>query len=355
MLHQDVDFSFATWLEQGAIIGKVGKWVEVHWGLPVPFSTEGELTAPAIYRTAFFHENQQPWLQYPHSKKMLWREWKQIVSDEIKQRSAVETAMVWEEPSEAQFKKVFQDIKKEMKSKKIQKAVPVVTAKALKTKSPQGAVLKALKLSPINTYVYGCWTAEEGFFGFSPEVLFVREKKPTIKTMALAGTRKKEHFQQDPEDFLKDPKEIKEHQFVVDDIAQRLSGLGKVKIGRTAFLELNFLTHLYTPLQVTATEETRFSQLVEVLHPTPALGIVPREHMALLKKWRDSSDILGSPFGIRWSPSEFLCLVAIRKIQWNATHYFIGSGCGVVDESRFEEEWQELRMKRESVRKIFQL
>lgn len=351
-----MELSFSTWLKQGAIIGKVGKWVEVHWGEPLSFADESSLTRPAVYQTSFFHDQTNPWLQYPLSQRMTWKEWKQWVTDEIKRRGKIHTEELdWEEPSEAVFKKVFQDIKKEMKSKKVQKAVPVITAKAARTQSPENAILNALKLSPVNTYVYGNWNSQNGFFGFSPEVLFLREKKNVIKSMALAGTRKKEHYLQDPEDFLKDPKEVKEHQFVVEDILKRLQTLGKTKSGSTSFLELNFLTHLYTPLQVTLSQEVNFSQLVELMHPTPALGILPREQIALLKKWRESSEILGAPFGIRWSDTESLCLVAIRKIQWNETHYMIGSGCGIVEESDFEEEWQELRLKRESVRKTFQL
>lgn len=351
-----MEFSLEAWFKQGAIIGKVGKWVELHWGDPVAMEEESTLSQPAIYQTTFFHETSAPWLQYPQRKRLLWNEWKALVLGAIKSREKIKLKIEsWEEPNKAQFKKIFQDIKKEIKSKNIQKAVPVVTARAEKIKSPPQAILDALKASPVNTYVFGQWHSQEGFFGFSPEVLFLREKKNVIKTMALAGTRKKEKYLQDPEDFLKDPKELKEHQYVIDDITQRLQALGKVKIGKTSFLELNFLTHLYTPLQVACAADTSFSKLIETLHPTPALGIVPREKMEFLKRWRDRSEILGAPFGIRWNDNEFLCLVAIRKIQWNETHYYIGSGCGVVEESDLEEEWQELRMKRESVRKTFQL
>ena len=354
-------FKFSSWLEQGSIIGKVGKWVEVHWGQPTSAKREALTTGPAFFHTTFFRDGSEPWLQYPHSQRFVWKDWKALVVEELKRQvidKTAETATAetdWEEPSEAAFKKVFQDIKKEIKSKKIQKAVPIVTAKAAKTIPPAIAILRALKMSPVNTYVYGHWHKEHGFFGFSPEVLFLRENKNVIKTMALAGTRKKEHYQQDPEDFLRDPKELKEHQYVVDDIVNRLKDFGKTKVGKTAFLELNFLTHLYTPLQVTSTVDLSFEQMIAALHPTPALGIVPREQMELLKKWRHQSDILGAPFGIRWSATEYLCLVAIRKIQWDDSHYFIGNGCGIVEESQFAEEWQELRAKRDSVRKTFQL
>ncbi len=350
-----MEFSFSAWLKQGAIIGKVGKWVEVLWGEPSLHKQEENLKSPAIYHNSFFRESKNTWSVYPHSQRFNWKDWKQLIVAELKQHKFEESEMDWQEPNKAAFTKVFQNIKKEIKQKTIQKAVPVVVSQAPRQLSPELSILQALKMSPVNTYVFGSWGPEDGFLGFSPEILFLREKKNVIKTMALAGTRKKEQYQQDPEEFLRDPKEMKEHQFVIDDIIKRLEPLGKVKSSKTSFLELNFLTHLYTPLQVTLTESLSFEKLVAVLHPTPALGIVPREQEPLLKKWREEEKYLGAPFGIRWSETEYLCLVAIRQLQWNKSHYFISSGCGIVEESDLDEEWQELRMKRESVRRMFHL
>lgn len=350
-----MEFSFDSWLDQGAIIGKVGRWVEVYWGPQKKFLDEAALPGPALFQSRFFVEGSGEWVVYAHSQRWTWREWKTVLASEIKKRPFTDTDVEWVEPNAASFKKIFQEIQREIKNKKIKKAVPVVTSKAAKTKPVWQPILLALKQSPINTYVYGQWSEGLGFLGFSPEILFLREKKNLVKTMALAGTRKKEHYLQDPEDFLRDPKELKEHQFVVDDIVARLQTFGKVKVSKTSFLELNYLTHLYTPIQVAVPTEFSFTQGVQTLHPTPALGVVPRTEMDLLKKWREGTELLGTPFGVRWGPNEYLCLVSIRKLQWDQSHYFISSGCGVVEESQFDEEWSELRLKRDSVKRTFQL
>ena len=95
--------------------------------------------------------------------------------------------------------------------------------------------------------------------------------------------------------------------------------------------------------------------MVECLHPTPALGVAPREQLGLLKKWRGGKDRLGAPFGIRWEPDQFLSVVAIRQLSWDENFFYIGNGCGVVAESELDDEWQELKLKRDSVRKMFRL
>jgi menaquinone-specific isochorismate synthase len=173
--------------------------------------------------------------------------------------------------------------------------------------------------------------------------------------MALAGTRQKEKFTEDPESFLRDPKELREHQIVIDDIVERLQTAGTVKVGKTASLELNYLAHLYTPIQMASNDELSFEKLVDLLHPTPALGISPRAQIELLRKWRDPKDILGAPFGVRWEKGAYLCVVAIRQLQWDEKFYYIGNGCGIVAESEFDDEWNELKIKRDSVRRMFKL
>jgi menaquinone-specific isochorismate synthase len=351
-----VEFSFENWLKQGAIIGKVGKWVETHWGEPLFFKTEAELEGPAFYKNNFFLSQAKPWMSFPHSRRWEWKDWQQLQRQTTKSLGpAAHKKLKWEEPDKKNFEKVFKQIKKEITAKNILKAVPVVSSRAEKTVEPEGPLHLALQQAPKNTYLHGAWSKGEGFLGFTPEILFLSEKDKKIKTMALAGTRSKEIFAQDPEDFLRDPKEQKEHQLVVQDILQQLTTLGKAKSGKTGLLELNYLVHLYTPLQVTSEKNTGFEELVKLLHPTPALGVFPRTQFSLLKDWREGSDFLGAPFGIRWSDINYICLVAIRNLRWDQTHYYIDNGCGVVEESQLDEEWRELKSKRESVKKVFKV
>jgi len=352
-----VDFKFDQWLHEGAIIGKVGKWVEAFWGSAESLASESDLgKRPAIYQSNFFHESPRPWKTFAKSQRFEWKEWRALMLESAKPKSSEETPdLDWQDPSESDFKKTFNDIKKDIRSGKIIKAVPVVYSKAARSGGVEVPLFHALKQSPKNTYIYGSWSQQGGSFGFTPEVLFLSENEKKVKTMALAGTRQKEAFAQDPESFLRDPKELREHQIVVDDIVERLQPFGKIKVSKTASLELNYLAHLYTPIQLIAAEDFSFEKLVDLLHPTPALGISPRSQAELLRKWRDAKDILGAPFGVRWSASSYLCVVAIRQLQWDDKFFYIGNGCGIVAESEFEDEWYELKIKRDSVRRMFRL
>jgi menaquinone-specific isochorismate synthase len=343
------------WLLQGAIIGKVGKWVEVFWGDPEFEDKEKKLSKTTVYRTSFFREEPKPWVIFPKSQRFEWKEWRDFIQQHVPPVSTSLPPLLWQEPSKDDFKKTFNDIRKQITAGKIIKAVPLVYSKAPKARPLDVALAHALKQSPKNTYIYGYWTAHDGFFGFTPEILFFCEEDRKIKTMALAGTRRAEAFAQDPEEFQRDPKEMREHQIVIDDIVERLKTAGKVRVGRTATLELNYLAHLYTPIQLTGVEPLTFQQLVELLHPTAALGVSPRDQLQLLRDWRDANDRLGAPFGVRWDAEHFLSVVAIRQVSWDENFYYIGNGCGIVAESNLEDEWQELKMKRESVRKMFRL
>jgi isochorismate synthase EntC len=351
-----VEFNFENWLKQGAIIGKVGKWAEVHWGEPQFFKSEGELPGAAFYKNNFSLSQNKPWIVFPYSKRWDWKAWRQLQQKNYKSLgSPAPKTLKWEEPDKKAFEKIFKLIKKEIHTKTIMKAVPVVSSRAEKSISPDLPLMLALQSAPKNTYLHGIWSGEEGFLGFTPELLFLSEKEQKIKTMALAGTRSRDVFIQDPEEFLRDPKEQKEHQLVVQDILAQLNTIGKGKNGKTGLLELDYLVHLYTPLQVTSDRKVSFDELVSLLHPTPALGVYPRLQFSLLKAWREGMDFLGAPFGIRWSESNYICLVAIRNLRWDKTHFFIENGCGIVEESQFEDEWRELKAKRESVKKVFRV
>ena len=94
--------------------------------------------------------------------------------------------------------------------------------------------------------------------------------------------------------------------------------------------------------------------LIRKLHPTPALGPLPRttETMSQLIGWRQRLDCpaqFGAPFGVLHN-GRFEAIVAIRGIWCDGTHIRIPAGCGIIEASRLVNEWRELRLKRESVK-----
>jgi len=122
-------------------------------------------------------------------------------------------------------------------------------------------------------------------------------------------------------------------------------------------MDLGELVHFYTPIEVALFEERKAHDLVKRLHPTPALGPLPRtsETVEGLVEWRERLGCpsgFGAPFGL--SDEEGVeVLVAIRMMYRKGEEVFLPSGCGVIEESRLTNEWRELRLKREAVKGLF--
>jgi menaquinone-specific isochorismate synthase len=97
---------------------------------------------------------------------------------------------------------------------------------------------------------------------------------------------------------------------------------------------------------------------VRRLHPTAALGIFPRSVEAFSRlrqfptQFRRRS--FGAPFGLVFEKTVFI-VVGIRSFFWRDSQIEIFSGCGVTEKSQFEEEVEELELKRESVKRMFKL
>lgn len=285
----------------------------------------------------------------------------------------------WSEPDPRSFEKQWQAIQTAFRDQGLDKAVPVVFAatETMWDESNRLQALKRLLQQPNALSIYGFWNSLEGILGATPELLFYEDSSGKISTMALAGTRAKpeagpggalaHQVVEASNALLADPKERHEHALVVHDLLERLGGLGRVQASETRVLELPTLLHLLTPISVHVNDAkpVQFQTLVELLHPTPALGVAPRRYgFERMLEWDDPlrRGRFGAPFGVEFSTCragvvsrERHCLVAIRNIQWEGKQIRLGSGCGVVPASAFEREWQELKIKRESVKRMLDL
>lgn len=201
-------------------------------------------------------------------------------------------------------------------------------------------------------YIYGLWNEAGGFLGLTPEMLAAWNGK-TLLTMALAGTWSNDKKFAHVSDV--DMKTRNEHEFVVNDIRERL---GKITAGETHILTLPTLSHLKTEIHKHSVSQKDFVEALEKLHPTAALGIYPRKpEMALefsqfpVQKERG---FFGAPFGV--ISSDFAqVIVGIRGLIWSERHLNIFVGCGVTAQSDFEAEWQELQTKKKAISEAFSL
>ncbi len=325
----------------------------------------------SVYAPDFFLDNPQPWLlpqdsADPQAVQVLAADTLAAGLAPFAAASPSSSMFDWTPPLLAEFDEAFRDLQAHFRAGSLRKAVPVFFEQAHVRLSPAQTVrwiLAALQ-APQSLLPYGCWTEEGGMLGASPEVLF-EVHQGTLKTMALAGT-----LSAPPADaageaeqaFLADPKERKEHSLVVEGIAEALAPFGAVTIGPTRILKLPGLWHLQTPIKTALREDPHMEVLAHCLHPTPALGGSPR---AASVEWLRRQDLkegktqrrggFGAPFGVQCPDGSLFCLVAVRNILWNTETVRIGAGCGIIAESRPEREWEELRQKRGSVKRLFGL
>lgn len=288
----------------------------------------------------------------------------------------------WRSPKKEDFQKAFERLGKAFREEGVKKAVPVVFAEGVTATDDRLEWLRSRMLSGLggtlsnHLRLYGCWSEDSGFLGATPEEFFSRDGE-VLTSMAVAGTRAVRALgerAQDPaalekfsSDFLNDPKERSEHLHVVNDIEKVLGATGgTIEKGPTLVERFGALLHLVTRFKVSNVGKTAVRELVENLHPTPALGVWPRDPQHRLLRELHSlaagtveREGFGAPFVVKFG-ERVESVVAIRQIRWNfedgdRARVTVGSGCGVVPESDIHREWDELAAKREAVMKLFRL
>lgn len=258
------------------------------------------------------------------------------------------------EPQKKDFEKAFRDCQQKIHRGEIEKSVPIsqVHANADVSISQIRSWLFKLLKAPQSLVPYGIWCDGRGVIGASPELLFERSGT-FVKTMALAGTcPKSEMHERSP--LMKDSKELHEHFLVIKDIRDQLSRFGPVLVSPTEVVELPRLFHLKTEISVQSEAENE--TLIKVLHPTPALGVFPRNYgLNWLKTqpYQEERGVFGGPISFIESETEATAVVGIRNLIWSAKKVYLMVGCGVVKNSQLDREWNELNEKRNSVFDIF--
>ncbi|MEN8113900.1 MAG: isochorismate synthase [Actinomycetota bacterium] len=190
------------------------------------------------------------------------------------------------------------------------------------------------------------------FVGASPELL-VRFEDGHVTTNPLAGTtRRGEGDEEDralAEALLRSDKDRIEHGFVVDDIVQRLRPLTEdlVVPKGPSLKRMATVQHLSTRIDGDARAGVHVLELVEALHPTPAVGGTPRaEAQAFIDK-AESFDRGWYTGGIGWvdggGAGEFAIGLRCGLLEGTRAHVF--AGAGIVADSHPEAELVETRLK----------
>ncbi len=258
----------------------------------------------------------------------------------------------WHGLGDSGVRAVFDEILAEIESGALEKTVPVLTERGRLREGEPAALVKAIAAAPDEMWGYGFREKQTGVVGVTPEQLFT-VSGGVLKTMALAGTAPRH----EAADFLNDVKEIREHELVADYLTEKLQTIGDVTRGERTVMDLGSIVHFLTRIEVNLNDpETDLNELIRLMHPTPALGAYPRGEGALerLMSYRKRLDVpleFGAPFGV-WHDNQFESIVTIRNVSWDGDDVFLPSGVGIVQGSRFDREWRELALKRNSVKSL---
>jgi isochorismate synthase EntC len=306
---------------------------------------------PAFFVADFFLDDPHPW-RHPAT-------WEETTFDDLALRFDENEAprVTWEPPSLDDFTTLFDSARDAMARGDFQKIVPVIFETGRFEERPDYWRWFFTRLGelPRGLRGYGYSYGTHGLTGATPELLFEGFARG-YRTMALAGTRPVARAAE----LMEDPKELREHRFVVDDIVRRLSPFGNLELGPLGTLRMPKIAHLITPIffsESGGSERMSFAEMIRRLHPTAALGVSPRNEAG--ERWLREADrgvkrrTFGAPFGLEREDRSALALVAIRNLEWNGDRVRVGSGAGLIAESRVERELEELREKREQVKALF--
>ncbi|WP_144513989.1 isochorismate synthase MenF [Bacillus sp. FJAT-22090] len=252
-----------------------------------------------------------------------------------------------------QYLFAVEDVTKRIREDEVNK---VVIARSLKLTfneafSPATAIYHASMEQP-ESYLFGLENEEKMFFGATPERL-VKVENGNAQSAGLAGSVRRGHNSVEDkalgDSLLADPKNLGEHKYVVEMIRKVFTQYCKdLKIPSSPkLMKIRDIQHLFTPIEGQLKKDSSLFELVQALHPTPALGGEPRQDA--IKIIRESEQMnrgyYAAPIGWINTEGDGEFAVGIRSALVENEHAYLYAGGGIVAESSSIEEFEETRVK----------
>lgn len=224
------------------------------------------------------------------------------------------------------------------------------------------ALLRSLLQHTVRSYEFCFHPApDRAFIGASPERLYKRVNR-YVQSEALAGTRARGATDLVDralgEELLHDRKERDEHAFVVRMLEETLGAFCEATQlePEPSLVRLRNCQHMRTRIEGVLHNADCDAELVRALHPTPAVGGVPRDRALAWLAEHEPFDrgIYAAPVGwVGYDATEFC--VAIRSGLVRGNELALYNGAGIVAASVAEEEWDEIEQKMANFLQVFGL
>ncbi len=208
-------------------------------------------------------------------------------------------------------------------------------------------LFKRLLLHYPSAFVYLWYHPKVGMWlGATPETL-MQMKGTTFQTMSLAGTKSKE-TNTHPKWSAK---EYEEQSIVTAHMESVLQALADLEIGETKTVSAGRLWHLQTEIRGRLKSGVRPSEIVALLHPTPAVcGTPVKKALDFINEYEPHQRSFYTGFlGIVEAQDELELFVNLRCVQLVDKEAHIYVGGGITKDSVPEEEWKELLHKAQTM------
>jgi len=193
-------------------------------------------------------------------------------------------------------------------------------------------------------------TDAAAFLGATPERLVTLDAD-AVQTTALAGSVGRGETPADDarlaERLRESDKLRREQRLVTDTIADRLDAFGDVTVGERGVRKLSNIQHLETPIRAAVDESTHVLDVVEGLHPTPAVnGLPPAAALSTIRETETfDRGWYAAPVGWFDADGDGTFGVGLRSAVAADRTVTLFAGNGIVADSDPGTEWEEVQLK----------
>ena len=199
-----------------------------------------------------------------------------------------------------------------------------------------------------------CFYLHDGngvFLGATPERL-VETRSSQVSIDCLAGTAPRGLTQAEDDelgrDLLHSAKDLNEHQLVRTGILESVQNVAEVSAPLTPSLrKFTHVQHLFTPIRGDLATGKSLFDLVEKLHPTPAVAGLPKDlaSQSILQREQMDRGYYAGPIGWMDRAGNGTFVVALRSGLLVGEKAELYAGAGIVSDSDAEAEWMEIEWK----------
>ncbi|AMB87607.1 salicylate biosynthesis isochorismate synthase [Pseudomonas agarici] len=239
------------------------------------------------------------------------------------------------------------------------KKVVLARSQKVPASEPLHVVMQRLLDKQPHAYLFAFARDRSCFVGASPECLLsVRDQY--LHTMALAGSAPRGQDAASDEhlgaQLLASEKDNAEHAMVVASLSECLQRhCTELQVAPRPHLhKLAHIQHLLTPMTGLLRADNNLLSVAECLHPTPAVGGLPRQ--AALDYIRHAEQLdrgwYAGPVGWLNDRGDGEFAVALRSALLEGGRATLFAGCGLVEGSDPESEYRESDLKMQTMREV---